>query len=186
MQWVFHVDVLKRDLAEPKTRLHLTTTERTFLQISNFDRAWQKHYEHLGGSLHYIDSNQEIFITYRDLRRVHAPQLFAGTRLETALSELLIHTQTGEFIHPGEVAQLRKRELEIEQHRQAAAHRIRLGKEFFSGRSIHTGQLNQFQNEKQSFEKIGCCRLCGETTSDWVTYYGETQECVCRNCKNQN
>jgi hypothetical protein len=166
--------------------LHLTTTERAFMQASEFDQVWQTHFEQLGKSLHYLDADQETLITYRNLSVIHIPQLFAGKRLEHPLSEVLVSTKTGEFVHPGETEQLQTRRQQIELEEQLVQQRLRKAREFFSW-SPQSGSL-PYETERQTpktqpFERVGTCRICGTETTDWVTYFGPTKECICRDCK---
>jgi hypothetical protein len=188
VNWVFVTDLMRVDQEFMQDRLHLTTTERAFMQESAFDQAWQTHFEYLGMSLHYLDADQENLITYRNLSVIHMPQLYAGTRLEHSLAELLASTSTGEFIHPGEVQQLQQRRQEIERQEQQAEQRLRKAREFFGQKpqSKSASSVVEKQTPRtQPFERAGICRICGTETADWVTYYGPTKECICRDCKDQ-
>ncbi len=186
--WVFIADLLRVDCEIMQARLHLTTTERAFIYKSEFDLAWQTHFEHLGGSLHYLDADQESLTTYRNLTVIHLPQLYGGHRLQHPLAEILISTETGEFVHPGEVDQLQKRQMEIERQKSEAEKRLQLAREFFSRTPPQEVQRSDEENHSQSnqpFERRGTCRFCGTETANWITYYGDTQECICRNCKDR-
>ncbi len=186
--WVFVSDLLRVDFLGMQDRLHLTTTERAFICNTEFDRAWQTHFEHLGGSLHYLDADQETITTYRNLTVVHMPQLYRGKRLEHPIAEILISPETGEFVHPGEIGQLEKREREIVRQQTEVEQRLRLAKDFFSRTPSQKNHLPQEEvppPNSQPFERSGTCRFCGTETTDWITYFGDTQECICRNCKDQ-
>lgn len=183
--WVFVSDLLRVDFVGMQGRLHLTTTERAFIRKSEFDQAWQTHFEHLGGSLHYLDADQETLTTYRNLTVVHRPQLYAGRRLENSLPEMLISSKNGEFIHPGEMDQLQKQQMEIESQKSEAEKRLQLARDFFSGVPQDQAQRSMEDKSTQPFERQGTCRFCGTETADWITYFGETSECVCRNCKDR-
>jgi hypothetical protein len=185
VHWVFVTDLLRVDQDLIQDRLHLTTTERAFMQASEFDRAWQTHFEHFGKSLHYLDADQETLTTFRNLEVIHLPQLYAGARLTYPLSEVLVSTQTGEFVHPGEVERLQQRRQEIELQEQKAAQRLQQAQDFFRGKPL--SKATTLPQEKptptqQPFERVGTCRVCGAETTDWITYFGQTQECICRAC----
>jgi len=183
-QFVFLFDLLREDDFNPENRLHLTTTERTFMRQSELDKAWQTHFELLGGSLHYLDPYQETLITYRNLNPVHLPQLYAGKRLETPCTEVLVSITTGEFIHPGELKQLQQRQREIETQQRQAEERLQRAKTFLKGASLSKMSLSQIKSKPipETFERKATCQVCGTVTSDWVTFFGENQTCICRNC----
>jgi len=156
------------------------------MQASEFDQAWQTHFEHLGKSLHYLDADRETLTTFRNLSVIHLPQLYAGVRMESALPEVLVSTQTGEFIHSGEIERLLRQRRRIELQEQKAAQRLQQAQDFFRGKSLSKAPARP--QEKPSspprpFERVGTCRICGTETSDWITYFGSTKECICRNCK---
>jgi hypothetical protein len=184
--WVFAIDLLRVDEFSPKNRLHLTTTERAFTRQSSLDQAWQTHLERLGGSLHYLDADTEALTTYRNLTVVHKPQLYAGTWLQDSLAEVLVSTSSGEFVHPGEIEQLTKRQGELERWEREAEARLQRAKEFLrraSQREMPSSLTEEAKPGATSFVREGTCRICGRLTSDWVTYFGDTKECICRNCQ---
>lgn len=186
--WVFASDLLRVDFVMMQDRLHLTTTERAFVRKSEFDRAWQTHFEQLGGSLHYLDADRETLTTYRNLSVVHMPQLYTGRRLEHPIAEILISSNTGEFVHPGEIDQLQSRIKEIEHQKDEAEERLQQARDFFRRTPQPETQPPKKKNHPQSkkpFERWGTCRFCGTETADWITYFGETKECICRKCKDQ-
>jgi hypothetical protein len=177
---------LEQDMMQD--RLHLTTTERAFIQQSEFDAAWQTHFKHLGGSLHYLDADSGTLKTFRNLNVVHKPQLYAGKRLEHPLNNVLASSMTGEFVHPGEKEQLQRQQREIEQQKWQAEERLRKAKDFFGGESRSQAPspgIEQPILSHQPFERIGTCKFCGKETADWITYFGPTKECICRNCKDK-
>jgi hypothetical protein len=186
VNWLFSIDLLREDEFKPRNRLHLTTTERAFIQQSELDKAWQTHIEQLGGSLHYLDADKGILTTYRNLKVIHTPQLYAGIRLRTPLGACSASTTTGEFIHPGEMEQYGKRQDEIARKKQKAQERLQKGVAFLRRASEFKPALS-FQNEgrlkERPFKRVGTCKICGTVTSDWVTYFGSTKECICRKCK---
>ena len=188
VQWVFAIYLLKTDEFRPRHRLHLTTTERAFIQTTSMDSAWQTHFEHLGGSLHYLDPDETLLTTYRNLTVVHLPQLYTGTRLQHPLAEVEVSNLTAEFIHPGEDNQRLKRQAEIEQQQVKAAERLRRAEEFFTPSSERKTPLPYQKGPstgRTPFLREGTCRFCGTITTNWVRYNGETGECVCRDCKDR-
>ena len=187
IHWIFVIDLLRIDELNPQNRLHLTTTERAFIQESELDQAWRTHIEHSGGSLHYLDPDQMILTTYRNLSRVHAPQLYAGKRLDTPLADLLVSQGTGEFVHPNEMAQLDRTRRKISAQQRQAEERLQRVQDFLKGASFARESDPQIEipAAPPPFERSGTCRVCGTVTSDWVTYFGQTRECICRDCKDQ-
>ena len=187
IQWIFITELLHEDSELASNRLCLTTTERAFLQMSAFDQAWQTHFEQLGKSLHYLDTEQETLITYRNLNVIHAPQVYAGTRLVHPLREILVDTDNGEFIHPGETERLQKRRSEIEAQAEAAALRLQKAQDFFRRGSLANAGTPFLKNKpgNQPYERLGTCRICGKQTTDWITYFGQTKECICRECNDR-
>ena len=186
--WIFASQMLRIDDFQPRSRLHLTTTERAFTRTTKFDPAWQTHFERLGGTLHYLDPDLERLTTYRNLTVCHPPQLYIGTRLENALGEIRVLDMTGEFIHPGEIEQRHKRQAEVEHRQQKAADRLRKAEAFFYPAAERHSTLSypKAQVERQpSYERRGTCKYCGIVTTDWLVYDGESGDCVCRGCKDR-
>jgi len=188
VNWIFVANLLRLEQEMMQDRLHLTTTERAFIQKSKFDAAWQTHFEHLGGSLHYLDVDSETLTSFRNLNIIHKPQLYAGKRLTHPLVEVLASSATGEFVHPGEKAQFQKRQREIEHQKRQAEERLRKAQEFFGEESKSKAPSFGFEQpvpSHQPFERVGTCKFCGMETADWITYFGPTKECICRNCKDK-
>jgi hypothetical protein len=188
VNWIFTINLLREDEPNLNDRLHLTTTERAFMSDSKLNMAWQTHIEHLGGSLHYLDADQELLTTYRNLNLVHPPQLFAGTRLQHLLREVLASKHTGEFIHPGEVERYQKRQQELDRQRRETEERLDMVQDFLRHATIKKS-MPRLQRKSEPavrfVERTGTCKFCGTVTSDWVTYFGETRECICRKCKDK-
>jgi len=184
VQWIYVIDLLRPDEFTPQSRLHLTTTERAFIRQTELDQAWQTHFEQLGGGLHYLDPDQGTLITYRNLTLIHKPQLYTGKRLKNLLADVLISKSTGEFIHPGEVAQLERSQRKIAAQQRQAEERRRRAENFLKQASFSKGSSNQGNPPvaQTAFEQKATCRICGTLTADWVTYYGQTKECICRAC----
>jgi hypothetical protein len=66
MNWVLASEMLRPD-ADIADQVHLTTTEREFIQPSEYDEiAWATHACGLG-SLHYLDPDERTVTTYRGL-----------------------------------------------------------------------------------------------------------------------
>ena len=187
VQWVFVIDLLRPDQGWPQSRLHLTTTERAFIRGSELDQAWQTHFEQLGGSLHYLDPDQGTLTSYRNLSLVHPPQLYGGKRLHTPLADLGVSENTDEFCHPGEMARLVRTRRRISAQQRQAEERLQQVQDFLKGASFSQGPYPQTDSPAAPtpFERRGTCRVCGAITSDWVTYFGDTRECICRACKDR-
>ena len=190
VQWVFVIDLLRPDELIPLSRLHLTTTERAFMRQSELDQAWQTHFEQLGSSLHYLDPDQGSLTSYRNLSVVHTPQLYTGKRLQNPLDEVLVSNINGEFVHPGEVAQLEQTRRKIAAQQEQAEARQRRARDFLKSASFSKNPACQtdkqaIPNAQTAFDRQVPCRVCGTYTSDWVTYFGESRECICRACKDR-
>ena len=188
VNWVFVADLLRVEQDMMQDRLHLTTTERAFIQKSAFDAAWQTHFEHLGGSLHYLDADRRILKTFRNLSIVHKPQLYGGKHLERSLADVLVSSITGEFIYPGEAEQLQKRQRELERQRWEVEERLRKAREFFGHEprnDMPSPAPAQPISSTLPFERVGTCKFCGTETADWITYFGSTKACICHNCKDK-
>ncbi|MBC8508783.1 MAG: hypothetical protein ISR58_15670 [Anaerolineales bacterium] len=197
VNWVLAAEMLRVDLIH-SNRVHLTTTERAFINRTDYDLAWQTHITQLGGSLHYLDADCESFITYRNLELSHAPQLYAGKRIETKLSDMLVSLNNGEFVHPGEGEKLRQRQNEISTEKKMADQRLHQAAEFlrkisskhpksYSKKSASStrGDNPRILDTSRPFAREGACKFCGTITSDWVTYNGKTKRCICRQCKDR-
>ena len=187
VQWIYVMDLLRPDELNPQSRLHLTTTERAFIRQTELDQAWQTHFEHLGGALHYLDPDQGTLISYRNLSLVHKPQLYTGKRLKSSLTDVLVSKITGEFIHQGEAAQLERSQRKMAAQQRQLEERRRSAERFLKGASFSKGSPDQGKTTvaQTAFERKATCRICGTVTSDWITYFGQSNECICRDCKGQ-
>ena len=187
VHWVFVIDLLRPDEINPQSRLHLTTTERAFIRESELDQAWKTHFEQLGGSLHYLNPNQMTLTSYRNLDLVHAPQLYSGKRLHNTLADVRVAQANGEFVHPGELTQLEQTQRKIAVQQQQAAARLQQVQDFLKGASFSKESPSRQASPlaPNALEQTVTCRICGVVTSDWVIYFGQTQECICRACKDR-
>jgi len=188
VNWVFSADLLRVDQDIVQDRLHLTTTERAFMQESEFDQAWQTHFDCLGKTLHYLDADHESLITFRNLSVIHMPQLYAGARLQNSLPQVAISLTTGEFIHPSEADRLQKRRREIEAQADAAAQRLQKAQDFFRGERAKQKPLSvpKESTGHQPYERRATCKYCGKETADWIAYFGQSKACICRDCKDRS
>ena len=210
VNWVFVKDMLREDDANLDS-IHLTTTERVFARQSAYDEIRIGDIFVGGESLHYLDPESETMVTYRRLRLIHSPQLYQGQKIQNLIVSVLVSPVSGEFVHPGEYEQLeaqRQEKLRLEkeimerelerQRREEEAH-LRFAANFpvlssnefsFSQMQINIQpkheQIDKSQHSGVSFrQREGTCTYCKKITSDWVTFYGKTNECVCRNCKDK-
>ncbi|MBN1887692.1 MAG: hypothetical protein JW850_06865 [Thermoflexales bacterium] len=112
VNWVFVAAMLRED--ELVTGgVHLTTTEREFIQPSEYDApartgAPVRHQFGIKGTLHYLDADEQMLTTFRALRLFHEPQLYQGHREKDKLADVQVLGKTGEFVHPGEYARLQR------------------------------------------------------------------------------
>jgi hypothetical protein len=121
VNWLLIATLLQPDPHDPQTLVRLSPTERDFLIESPFDQvgAEQRAFSAtFGRSLHYLDCEKGLLISYRSLILVHAPNIFRGRRLETPLASLQIDLQTGEFVHPGETDALAYSQAQIANRQQ--------------------------------------------------------------------
>jgi competence CoiA-like predicted nuclease len=118
VNWLFTASMLRQDESQPES-IHLTTTEREFMQHTVYDEVVSGELE--GKSLHYLDSDQRTLTTFRGLRLIHSPQLFKGHKHSHAIAEIRVTPEKGEFVHPGEHEQwqeYRRQQAELEKQRQ--------------------------------------------------------------------
>ena len=191
VNWVLHIGMLRPQKFHPN-RLHLTTTEREFIQVSSYDEPHRERCPEPAGSLSYLDPEREFLTTYRGLCRVHAPQLYRGQAHRSRMDDLQVSLETGEFVHPGEARQ-------IEQHRQEQAEQkwalehaqatLRQAAEAMQ-RSENPGSTTRpgerFDQQRPvhppAQAEVGRCVFCGQETSDWWYFNRATGECKCRAC----
>jgi hypothetical protein len=188
--WIFHIGMLRPQKYHPN-RLHLTTTEREFLQVSAYDEPHQARCLEPAGTLHYLDPEREFLTTYRGLCRVHAPQLYRGQLHRSRIDELQVSLKTGEFVHSDEAGIIEKhRREQIEQKRaiehaqatlrQAAAAMQHLNKPDASQPTEADIAIPAVHRPSQP--EVGRCVFCGQETSDWWYFDRATGNCKCRAC----
>ena len=209
VNWVFVIDMLREDETHSDS-IHLTTTERIFARQTDYDEIRIGKISLKGESLHYLDPKNETMVTYRRLRLIHSPQLYQGRKIINSIASVLVSPSNGEFVHPGEYEQLeaqRQEKLQLEKEmmdreleRQKLEEKARLhfaenlsasaSNEFsFSQTQIgYQPQYNQLGERHSGVpfrQREGTCKFCGRITADWVTFYGKTNECICRNCNDK-
>jgi hypothetical protein len=194
---IFLASMLHEDEAGLE-RAFLTTTERAFMQETVFDQTYKGGHAAPGKSLHYLDAENGTLTTLRGMQVHHLPQLYAGYKKSTPLSQVRADPGTGELIHPGEVDRLQrveKAKKRREDHLIRYADKIAQAlasqspasrrQELESRQALADRQRaleNQTDLRRDPFAREGTCRICGTKTTDWVVFYGATNECICRNC----
>jgi len=192
--WVFSASMLHLD-DDSLERIYLTTTERAFMQHTEYDEAVQSTYASPGSSLHYLDADLEALITFRGLQVYHHPQLYAGHRHENPLSQVRLVPQTGEFVHPGEDERLGRYRTAIlarEREQQKTEQRInRKITELFGKMKTQAGvpartsvaSLRQLENPGET--GLPKCVFCGQATDDYWYLNRIDNTCKCRDCYRQ-
>lgn len=191
--WIFLRKLLKEDTREYQSVL-LTPTERAFMKLTPFD-AMEAGAGEPGGSLHYLDADEERLITYRALALFHRPNWFRGIKKSTLLENVLASSMDGEMVHPGEITRLnsireklKRRERKREQF-QAREHEWehRLQSQWSDD---HSPPLQPKRSESAVLNDPGDaiplpCALCGQLTIDyWSTFFDHNGRklCRCREC----
>ena len=87
----------------------------------------------------------------------------------------------------GEGAQLERSQRKMAAQQRQIEERRRRAERFLKGASFSIGSPDQEKPSvaQTAFERKATCRICGTLTADWITYYGQSNECVCRECKDQ-
>jgi hypothetical protein len=197
--WVFSVSMLHAD-ADSLERLYLTTTEREFMQHTDYDDAsqtlvGQSTFPSPGASLHYLDADREVLTTFRGLQVYHRPQLYTGHRFENPLSQVRRLPQTGDFSHPGEGEQLERfrtaiRSREYEQQKTEQRIQLKMA-ELFGNMELHPepppGSSVEaiLQSESSGLAGLPRCVFCGQATDDYWYLNRADNTCKCRNCYRQ-
>ncbi len=208
VNWIFTSMLMHEDSPHPG-RLHLTTTEREFLRTSSLDAAAEAAGDAPGLSITYLDPDSVTFSTYRSLKLRHPPQLYSGRRFSEAAVSVKPHPETGECLYPGDPEALWR----YQQKASLVRQRTQKQREFFTVRfpgleqpdprtapgkvdtqeqprpvsdppgAAPSRRSSEQPPVRQPFTRPGVCKICGKTTTDWVTYYSKTGECICRDCQ---
>jgi hypothetical protein len=197
INWVFLSEMLHEEKDEPGN-IHLTTTEREFMHLSEYNEFIDRRGNlYTGSSLHYLDPEQETLTTFRTLRIVHSPQLYGGRKQVHKISEVLVLPKTGEFVHPGEHEYLqkikpereriKKRLEELERQRQEQIERFFRNVpryESFESETVNNPVRNMISTSSVDNQE-GTCILCGEVKREWgfITTLGKR---ICKNCYGGN
>jgi hypothetical protein len=189
--WLFTASMLHPD-EDSLERLYLTTTEREFMQHTEYDEAVQNTYVSPGSSLHYLDADSETLITFRGLQVYHRPQLYTGHRQENPLSQVRLDPQAGGFIHPGEEERMGRYRLAIharEREQQKTEQRINLKMaELFDKMKTQPGEPSRpsvvsiHQPESPGEAGLPKCVFCGQATDDYWYLNRADHTCKCRDC----
>ena len=193
VNWVFVARMLREREGAPDS-IHLTTTEREFMQQTGYDEMVSGSL-FVGKSLHYLDADTHTLTTFRGLQLVHSPQLFEGHKESHEMSAVLVAPGNGEFVHPGEHERLKdyRQEKGEREERQKQLERSSPPKLLVTActpqatlsevfRERPTPQVEQWSGYAQ---REAPCEFCGKTTADWWSYDGNTGLCKCRECSRQ-
>ncbi len=194
VHWIFTGDMLRIDKLDGEA-VHLTTTEREFMQPTAYDEDFRRHTTISGKTLHYLDTLQGSLITFRALQLQHAPQLYKGRPLRHLLSEIGIDLPGGELVHPGEAG----RQEQVRQARASWESRLKMAADqvdqFSHGlqpvkaapgiatqpvMSESASSRPEIDDPFSSREAI--CMYCGQLTRDWWYLDPKTGQCKCRSC----
>jgi hypothetical protein len=172
--WIFSSKMLTGAPGRPNAIL-LTKMERDFAVRTQYDEPQPNSL----GSLHYLDAHARHLITYRRLRLVHGPNIYAGDVCTTALSALLVDPRSFEIAYPGEYELLQRslaqRELAL------ADERMRVGTVLnrFGADAILDSCTRHAERQPRAR-----CQDCDETKpeGEFVIHHRKTNEGVCRSC----
>jgi len=204
VHYLFLTRMLNENKEEPG-EIYLTTTERDFMQPSEYDQIGHNVAYSLPHrfSLHYLDPNEETVTTYRDLHLVHRPQVFEGLCKIHPLAEMLVLGTTGEFVHPDEHEQLQTwkkekadfetRQMELEAERRRKQQEAEKQWQQLQ-RDLAEPQVERFEpplsprqprRDDSRIDKLFIeaeCEECGQVTSHWYAYDNKTKKCKCMDC----
>ncbi len=189
MHWLFCAEMLSVEKNQPE-QIYLTTTEREFMLESKFDKAWQLSPAVGGKTLHYLDSRQNRLVTFRSLLAFHPPQLYAGKRLEHPLEQVRFSLSDQDFMHPQETEELAWKDKERSYRAEKEQARLQRAEEKLlrlTGKAQNSQPAGPAAANPEGallgfLQRQGTCRFCGKLTSEWVSFNGKTNECVCRDC----
>lgn len=196
VNWVFVVDMLREDKIHSES-IHLSTTEREFMQQSDYDEMKFGKVYITGKSLHYLDPSSETLITYRKLLLIHSPQLYQGAKISNEISSVLVSPKSGGFVHPGEhegSEKLKKEKIQLEreqeeQERMITKSRQKVVESFDNLESIvlpKMSPVSQTSYEPSIYSgKEATCILCGQITADYWYHNRKDDTCKCRECASQ-
>ena len=201
---MLHPDEKTQSRIQP--RIRLSPTERDFRRSTPFDEIGKENRisgEDFGASLHYLDAEAGLLTTFRSLERVHAPNVFAGRRLQHRLAQVSLDFGCLDFVHPGEAVALRSSRIE----RTRRAERIRRFLDppsspgetkqqdptWLDGGPTPEGSASaQVRRRWQAPPAdpggappdAAACVHCGRLSTDWwqVWWDGDVRRCKCREC----
>jgi hypothetical protein len=193
-----HYVFLQAMLNEKKQELHsllLTPTERAFMQATDYDLLMSGAAEP-GKSLHYLDADQAILTTYRNLTLFHAPNWYKGVKKTGRLVSVKASREDGEFVQRGEEEQLNAFRLKMKrleakrkkyQEREAAWEKQLAERKPGLEGSLRAGNpsVSESTTLDRSFGEPLPCAMCGQITSDyWSTFSDDSGRrlCRCREC----
>jgi len=200
VNYVFTSEMLRRD-SDRSSGIHLTTTEREFMQRSMYDEG-----NDFGSparqSLHYLDTQQRKIITFRGLFIIHRPMVYKGSEIISELTHVLVSPKNGELVHPGEHERLKQyleEKTAIERRRRDAQERRNVlmpsfqmpsNRSLDSPRTSPTVHVIDYKTDHEAalnhpLEKEGVCIYCGVLTTDWWTLDSKSGKCKCKNCLRQ-
>lgn len=189
VHWIFLIDMLNEETQDSGV-VHLTTTEREFMQATSYDEILSGKVPISGKTLHYIDPEMDEMISFRALRLVHSPQLFKGHKECHPFIELAALKETGEIIHPGE----EERRLQIQQVKQRIeATETLASKQFNTRRQEYTHLLanspTRFPPDTDTLpvdnlytDQEATCVFCGKKTVEWWYFNRADKTCKCKEC----
>jgi hypothetical protein len=190
-----HYVFLQAMLNEKKQEMHsllLTPTERAFLRATEYDRLLSGAAEP-GKSLHYLDADQAVLTTFRNLALLHAPNWYKGVKKTGHLSTIRADCTDGEFVQRGESEQVkafRQKAQRLEAKRQKYHQREAAWKNRLAERKPRlenepdANRVREMKTEQRDRDSLPCV-ICGQITSDyWATFIDDTGRrlCRCREC----
>jgi len=181
--WVFVSNMLHEDEDKPDHIL-LTTTEREFMQSSEYDEMIQATPFTPGHSLHYLDPANQVLTTFRGLHLIHEPQLYGGHKEMHEIALVLVSPKTGEFVHPGEPERLQN----YRQEKQRLEERRREEQRRALERQIAISQKQDSETQQgyaTSYVREATCMICGNKTTSWWYFNGRTGMCKCKDCRRE-
>ncbi len=198
VNYVFTIDMLLED-NHYSDGIHLTTTEREFASQTDYDDVRVENGFTKGTSLHYLNPETEVLVTYRELRVFHPPQLFQGRRIENEIASVNASLVSGELVHPGEHEQLellRQERIHLDQEREErermadeylgrlAAMKIASEQSIFPKNQLETRWQEQSE-VPQAQEVEAVCVFCGQITDEYWYLNRADNTCKCRECYHQ-